>query len=266
MVPVPAAVQERQGQLDQLRFVAVAAAVSYVLGASPVTTLYQRTCSAPACAGPAAGHLRGMAAARQRLDEFKGFHREASLGHVLGSGLMDLLDGSLSGNILSALRGARLRVTSSGGAVADATAPVRHQRAELTKFGWAVMTLEDDEAPAITASGTPAGQPAPSWGRTKNPTSLVRWCNHLVFTVLGNAACFGLTAAMCLPLHVASFQVRHHRWRGFHHWRCLPTCFSLPLKGNSPHSTLTAGPTSPGRRCRPFASTTSSCRSSIGTE
>ena len=70
----------------------------------------------------------------------------------------------------------------------------------------------------------------------KVPT-LAQRVKHLLYFGVSNAACFAAAAALCLPLHIANFQVRHHIWRG---WRPgvfpLAYVFHLPLPLHQPPS------------------------------
>jgi hypothetical protein len=91
-------VEEQGGpSLERFRAIAITTSVIHVLATAPVSTLYQRASIA---------HLNPLyrpssaLALRHHAGEFKQFHRQESFPFVLGSGLLDLCDGALSGAAL----------------------------------------------------------------------------------------------------------------------------------------------------------------------
>jgi len=95
----------REGpNFERFRAIAITTAVTHVLATAPASTLYQRA-SISGRNHLLRPTLSTISALRAHTDEFRQFHRHESFPFVLGSGLLDLCDGAVSGALLGVLVG-----------------------------------------------------------------------------------------------------------------------------------------------------------------
>jgi hypothetical protein len=192
--------------------------VIQVVGQAPIASLYQRaTLAAIQQAAAPSQATSGLTLLNTAAQEFRHYHQSESIGFLLGSSFLDMLDGSLSGTILGVFLGTSFSTPLHSTHFYFVALSLHILTLFFVLFSFMQRPFYFKVFLVSFSSFDPVGLAnmgsAFAFPREYQPTVGSR-LRDLVCGGLTQALGFGLTAAVCLPLHVANFQVRQHQWRG----------------------------------------------------